>query len=329
MASILETADINQLNGSFWSQTSTYSTAHLNECWALVTAWLDNLDFLEWDEADSTYIDASSLTALSQANEEGKYRGYLVPDFDAPLPLKLYVRVGYKGNRGTSYKNTVVIEACIRYGGVLTPWSRVYYTDNNGNQYTNNRLMGAPYVLYLSNDRKALAFAQGFFLSGPNSTANFPVGSHGMLIEYSDEDDALYGDMIYCDTALSKYVLQTYNTMSESGKHGRHQSFKIAGGVMSGYRQNYLPAAANLAARVHTNTHNYSYKNFIAVIEPGEALNGMRVTIDGVVGNYAPINMGYTLGSTLMNGRTSGKYVISDGYWYYPIGACCLYALVD
>lgn len=329
MASILETADINQLGGSFWSQTSTYSTAHLNECWGLVTAWLDNLDFLELDEADSTYIDASSLTALGQANEEGKYRAYLVPDFEAPLPLKLYIRVSYKGSRNTGSKNTVVIEARIGYGGVLTPWSRVYYSDPNGNQYTNNRQMAAPYMLYLSNDRKALAFAQGFFLSGANSTANFPVGSHGVLIEYNDEDSTLYGDLIYCDTALPIYVLYNYIAMQDVGRFGRHHSFKINNGVLSALRQNYLPAAANLAARVHTNTYNYTYKNFIAVMEPGEALNGMRVTIDGVVGNYAPINMGFTLGSTLMSGRTSGKYITSDSCWYYPIGACCLYALVD
>ena len=329
MASILETADINTLNGSFWSQTATYSAAHLNACWRLVKDWLDNLDFLELDEADSTYLDESSLTSLGQANEEGKFRVYLVPDFDAPLPLKFYVRVSYKGNRDTRYKNTVVIEACVRYGDVLTPWSCVYYIDNNDNQYTNNRQMGMPYIIYFSNDRKAFAFTQGYLLSGVNSTATHAVGSHGMLVEYNNEDSSLYGDIIYCETGLEIYLAYANTAYLDSGKYGRHHSFKISDGTLSALRQNYLPSSANLSARVHINTYNYTYKNFIAVMEPGESLNGMRVTIDGVTANYAPISMGFTLGSTVMNGRTISKYILSNSYWYYPIGACCLYALID
>lgn len=330
MASFFETAGMNQLNGSFWSQTNTYNVTHLNSCWDLVKTWLDSLNFLTFKESTSTYIDASSLTTLGDASENSTYRDYIVSDFDAPLPVVLRVRVCYRGSRSASYKNTVVIECRISYGDTWTPWSYITYTDPNDNAYTNNRQLGAPYSLYLSNDCKALCFTQGFFLSSSNSGQGyFPMASHGILIEYSDADNTLYGDVTYSSLAIQKYTLSAYQTSNDVGKCSEHASFKISNNILSPLRLNYLPFRGGVTAVQHASSFGYTYKNFIAITEPGAAPGGFNLTVDGVSSNYAPTHFGFTMGTPALKGRLVPAFTIPTDYYFYPIAACCIYALVD
>lgn len=330
MASRFETAGMNQLNGSFWSQTSTYSVAHLNSCWGLVKTWLDSLNFLTFKESTSTYIDASSLTVLSDDSENATYRDYIVSDFDAPLPVVLRVRVCYRGSRSTSYKNTVVIECRISYGDTWTPWSYITYTDSNNNSYTNNRQLGAPYSLYLSNDCKALCFTQGFFLSSSNSAQGFfPMASHGIFIEYDDVSNTLFGDVLYASLSIAKYYTNTYQTCWDVAKAAEHKSFTVKGNVLSTLRANFLPFRNSITAIQHTNSHGYTYKNFITITEPGATPGGYNVMVDGVSNNYAPTNFGLTMGNASEKSRTDSRFILTKDYWFYPITACCVYALID
>lgn len=330
MASMFETAGIDDLNGAFWSQTNTYSVVHLNSCWGLVKSWLDGITWLTFQSDTSTYFDENSLTELGKIAEEAKYRDYLVEDFNAPLPLVMRIRISYKGNRDNSYKNIVVIECQMSYGATRTPWSYIDYNDPNPNSYTNNRQMGTPYLLYLSDDRKAICFTQGIFLSSQNSTqGHFPMPNHGMFLEYNDADSTLYGDYVISTSAVDEYYLAAYSVSFNVGKNCEHRSFKISANALSATMSNYLPTRSNTTATQHSNSFGYVYKNFIAITEPGFPSNGFNVQVDGVKRNYAPLNFGISSGTSPSKGRLDARFILPNNYFYFPIGASCIYALVD
>lgn len=329
MPSRFETAGYDQLNTSFWSVTSDYSVAHLQGCWAKVIEWLGSLDFLTYKSSTSTYLDSSSLTALGQSTEEALYRDYIV-DFTSEKELVARFRACYRSSRSTSYKNTVVIECQLLFNGVGTGWSQMLYSDSNNNYYTNNRQIGSPYSIYLSSDKKSFSFAQGFFLSSSNSQQGFfPIASHGLFVEYDSLTDSLYGSMCVASGGVSKYYLYPYNTSLDAGQYTTFTDFKISNNVLSEKIIACLPSGSRRSAKQISNHYQYTYKKFIAVIEPGNIPTGVKLNVDGISQNFAPISIGFSAGTAQQRGRNISNYALVDSYWYYPIGSVCVYALIE
>lgn len=329
MPSRFETASIDQLNDSFWSATSMYSLAHLQACWQKAIDWFAGLDFLTYKAETSTYLDSSSITAIGESTEEALYRDYVV-DFDSEKELIARFRVCYRSSRNSSYKNTVVIECMLRFNGVSTSWTKMNYIDSNSNQYTNNRKLGSPYSIYLSADRKAFSFAQGFFLTAPNSANGiFPMASHGLLVEYDTATDSLYGSICLSTGSVNKYYNSVNWTSNDVAKNCAYRDFKISNNSLSAQIDVCLPSGSKRSAKQISNYHQYTYKKFLAIIEPGQTPAGFRLKVDGISQNFAPISIGFSAGTSQQRDRGVPTFNLTSDYWYYPIGSVCVYALIE
>lgn len=330
MPCIYETAPDSVLNTSFFFITPDYSLVHLKSCWSLAAAWLSSIECLTLDAVRSTYVDDSSVTALGNSQEESLYRTYVLDmDVDEEAEVVLQFRVVYRSSRSASYKNNVVIEMRMGFGTAFTAWSKVSYIDNNNNEYTNNRRMASPYVLYQSADKRGFCFAQGIIYSSANSISNdLPIPSHGLFAEYDPITKNIFGSVTYSESLTVVYFTSASNCALESGKNNKQDHFKLTK-ISYSSKMGGMPFDSNIGAVAVHNVYGYTYKSFVYVFEVGSLDTGCIVNIDGVDRNFAPLNIGYSAGTSPLRYRIKPILSLPIGNWYYPVGAVMLFGVIS